>query len=146
MGSSQAGNAQATPKGAPKPCGQRSLASTSLWALKPEPPVVSFKMSCWKQKKQQKNTPSCDRKTHMAKTNISTTMNRFISPSIKKKNPIHLSDHSKWWFPKMVGFPNNHWFFLLNMIMTWGVKWGYHHLRKHQYGSNHRNWGWCPGT
>ena len=32
---------------------------------------------------------------NMAKTNISTTMNRLISPSIKKKNPIHLSDHSK---------------------------------------------------
>jgi len=33
--------------------------------------------------------------------------------------------------PKMVGFPNNHGVFLLKMIMTWGVKWGYHYFRKH---------------
>ena len=33
-------------------------------------------------------------------------------------------------FPKMVGFPNNHGVFLLKMISTWGVKWGFHHLRK----------------
>ena len=38
---------------------------------------------------------------------------------------------NNWGFPKMVGFPNNHWVFLLKMISTWGVKWGYHHLRKH---------------
>ena len=32
----------------------------------------------------------------------------------------------------MVGeTPTNPWVFLLEMIMTWGVKWGYHHLRKH---------------
>ena len=29
--------------------------------------------------------------------------------------------------PKMV-VPNNQWFFLLKMISTWGVKWGYHHF------------------
>ena len=39
-----------------------------------------------------------------------------------------------WGFPKMVGFPNNHAMFLLKMISTWGVKWGYHHLRKHYMG------------
>ena len=32
----------------------------------------------------------------------------------------------KWWvYPTTIGL------FLLKMIMTWGVKWGYHHLRKH---------------
>ena len=32
----------------------------------------------------------------------------------------------------MVGFPNNHWLFLLKIISTWGVKWGFsHHVRKH---------------
>ena len=30
------------------------------------------------------------------------------------------------------GFPQQtHWFSLLKMINHWGVKWGYHHLRKH---------------
>ena len=39
-----------------------------------------------------------------------------------------------WRFPKMVGFPNNPMgWTLLKMISTWGVKWGYHHLRKHPY-------------
>ena len=36
-------------------------------------------------------------------------------------------------FPKIVGFPNKPigpLLFLLKMIMTWGVFWGYHHLRK----------------
>ena len=33
----------------------------------------------------------------------------------------------KWWVS-----PTNPWVFLLEMIMTWGVKWGYRHLRKHQ--------------
>ena len=32
------------------------------------------------------------------------------------------------------GFPQKPWVFLLKMISTWGVKWGYHHLRKHPYG------------
>ena len=36
--------------------------------------------------------------------------------------------------PKMVGFPNQQpWVFLLKMISTWGVKWGYHHLRKQPF-------------
>ena len=35
--------------------------------------------------------------------------------------------------PKMVGFPNKPMFSLLEMISTWGVKLGYHHLRKHPY-------------
>ena len=38
-----------------------------------------------------------------------------------------------WGVPKLMGFPNNHWVFLLKMISTRGVKWGYHHLRKHPY-------------
>ena len=42
--------------------------------------------------------------------------------------------------PKMA-VPNNHWFsivFLLKMIRTWGVKWGFsHHLRKHPYEGPH---------
>ena len=33
---------------------------------------------------------------------------------------------------RMVGFPKNHQVFLLKMIKTWGVKWGYSTiLRKH---------------
>ena len=32
----------------------------------------------------------------------------------------------KWWVS-----PNNHGVFLLKMIIFGGVKWGYHHLRKH---------------
>ena len=36
----------------------------------------------------------------------------------------------KWWVS-----PTNPWVFLLKMISTWGVKWGYHHLRKHPYES-----------
>ena len=37
----------------------------------------------------------------------------------------------KWWFsPTTMGF------FLLKMISTWGVTWGYHHLRKHPYMIN----------
>ena len=35
-----------------------------------------------------------------------------------------------WGSPKLV-VPNNHGKILLKMIGTWGVKWGYHHLRKH---------------
>ena len=36
----------------------------------------------------------------------------------------------KWWVS-----PNNfHGVFLLKMISTWGVKWGYHHLKKHPVG------------
>ena len=40
-----------------------------------------------------------------------------------------------WGFPKMVGeTPTNPMgFFLLKMISTCGVKWGYHHVRKHPY-------------
>ena len=39
-------------------------------------------------------------------------------------------------FLKMVGFPNNHGFFLLKMISTWGVKYGgTRHLRKQPYGN-----------
>ena len=37
-----------------------------------------------------------------------------------------------WGFPKMVGFPNNHGFFLTKHA-HFGVFWGYHHLRKHPY-------------
>ena len=33
------------------------------------------------------------------------------------------------------GFPQQPWVFLLKMISTWGVKWGYHHLRKHPYSA-----------
>ena len=37
-------------------------------------------------------------------------------------------------FPKMVGeTPTNPGGFLLKMISTWGVKWGYHHFRKRPY-------------
>ena len=40
------------------------------------------------------------------------------------------------WTPKMVVFTQqNPWGFLLKLISTWGVKWGYHHLRKHPYVS-----------
>ena len=45
--------------------------------------------------------------------------------------------------PKMVGFPNKPMgFFLLKMISTWGVKWGYHHenLRKHPLGGGLEIW------
>jgi len=38
---------------------------------------------------------------------------------------------SIWGFPKMV-VPNNHGFSYLKWSF-WGVKWGYHHLRKHPY-------------
>ena len=31
---------------------------------------------------------------------------------------------SIWMFPKMVGFPNNHGVFLLQIDPFWGVKWG----------------------
>ena len=41
-----------------------------------------------------------------------------------------------WVFPKMVGFLNNHWVFLLNNDSFWGVKWGYHHFRKPPYTSS----------
>ena len=34
----------------------------------------------------------------------------------------------KWWVS-----PTTPWVFLLKKISTWGVKWGYHPLRKHQY-------------
>ena len=34
----------------------------------------------------------------------------------------------KWWVS-----PTTHGVFLLKMISTWGVKWGYPHLRKHPY-------------
>ena len=33
----------------------------------------------------------------------------------------------KWWYKKQPLV------FLLKMISTWGVKWGYHHVRKHPY-------------
>ena len=38
-------------------------------------------------------------------------------------------------FPRMVGFPNNYWVFLLKMtiLVHFGVFWGYHHFRKHPY-------------
>jgi len=50
--------------------------------------------------------------------------------------PIFGNTHigTKWLFPKNGGFPQlAHGFSVLKMIMTWGVKWGYHHLRKHPY-------------
>jgi len=54
------------------------------------------------------------------------------------ENPIEMDDlgvplfseASIWKFLKIL-VHNNHEFFLLKMIKTWGVKWGYHHLRKH---------------
>ena len=36
-----------------------------------------------------------------------------------------------WLLPKMV--TQQPWVFLLKMISTWGVKWGYHHFRKPPY-------------
>ena len=49
--------------------------------------------------------------------------------------------------PKMVGFTQQtHGFFLQKMIMTWGVKWGYHHLRKHpniRTGTWWSSWAMC---
>ena len=36
----------------------------------------------------------------------------------------------KWWVS-----PTGPWVFLLEMIKTWGVNWGYHHLRKHPFGT-----------
>ena len=44
--------------------------------------------------------------------------------NLKKKNrfPWNQLDLG---ISKMVSFPNNHGVFLLKMIMTWGVKWGY---------------------
>ena len=40
----------------------------------------------------------------------------------------HMGWTLKWWVS-----PTTHGVFLLQMISTWGVKWGYHHLRKHPY-------------
>ena len=61
----------------------------------------------------------------------------------------------KWWVS-----PTNPCVFLLKMISTWAVKWGYqtHHLRKHPYANNgswsnniahlcswqRRSWWWIP--
>ena len=36
-----------------------------------------------------------------------------------------------WGFPEMV-VPNNYWF-SYEKLSFWGVKWGYHHLRKYPY-------------
>jgi len=45
----------------------------------------------------------------------------------------------KWWVsPTTMGFPTTNWSF-------WGVKWGYHHLRKHPYIWSFIQWfsGYC---
>ena len=45
---------------------------------------------------------------------------------VEKTQILFFSDNfqvhiEKWWFPKMMGFPNSPWVFLLKMISTWGV-------------------------
>ena len=48
-------------------------------------------------------------------------------------SPTRFLSFLKWVFPKMVGKPQQtHGVFLLKMISTWGVEWGYphHHFRK----------------
>ena len=42
----------------------------------------------------------------------------------------HVTSHTKWGFPKMVGFPNKPMGFPTKND-HFGVFWGYHHLRKH---------------
>ena len=43
------------------------------------------------------------------------------------------SCRSSWGFPKMGGFPNKPMGFSYYKWSFWGVKWGYHHLKKHSY-------------
>jgi len=53
---------------------------------------------------------------------------RYLFQALKISCLVSLT----WGFPKML-VPNNHGVFLLKMISTWGVKWGYHRLRKHPH-------------
>ena len=51
-----------------------------------------------------------------------------IIPLYHKNEPCIYGGFLKWWVsPTTMGK------LLLKMISTWGVKWGYHHLRKHPY-------------
>ena len=61
-------------------------------------------------------------KCNSKRANILCSKSKITITRVKKGGFL------KWWVS-----PTTPWVFLLKMISTWGVKWGYHHLRKHPY-------------